>query len=95
MPCIKQIDEMLCIEHEINSIIKRNKITSNRWNERCADLIRGQHLLFCDLNHSTNFVTPQKGCSIAEGFLLLHFPLVESYVWLFTHMYIVCIMNLS
>ena len=37
MPCIKQIDEMLCIEHEINSIIKRNKIISNRWNERCAD----------------------------------------------------------
>ena len=44
MPCIKQIDEMLCIEHEINSIIKRNKIISNRWNERCADSILGQFL---------------------------------------------------
>ena len=34
------------------------------------------------------FSAPQKEYSIAEGFHLLHFPLDESYVRVFTHTYI-------
>ena len=37
------------------------------------------------LNHTSISSLPRTGCSIAEGFHLLHFPLDESYVRLFTH----------
>ena len=42
------------------------------------------------LKQLDQFVTPQKGCSIADGFHFLHFPLNESYVRerVFTHTHI-------
>ena len=60
--------------------------------EHFADSILGQHLSlrskFSALNH---FVTPQKGCSIAEAFHLLLFPMDKSYtrvrVFTLTFMY--------
>ena len=57
----------------------------NRWNEHWLNLILEQDLLFW--RKLRPFHHPKKGCSIAESASL---PLDESYVRVFTHIY-VCI----
>ena len=55
-----------------------------------ADLILGKHISlhrkFSALNHLTISSNPQKGCPIAKGFHLLHFP-TGWFLWMHTGTY--------
>ena len=70
-----------------NNCLIVNMNLYKRWN--LEDSILGQHISLLGKYSALNqhFPCPKQGCSIAEGFHFLHFPLDESYVCarVFTH----------